>query len=331
VVRDRPREEHLAIAPDVRLVVVQHELAEQAPSADERDEGERRDALLAYSALELGPEAGCGDVVDEHRLRILRSRGPRRVALRGGAIAVGKTAPGAEAEDAVAAVEQHRGALGAGGGEERVERGGQHLVERSRARDGVREAVDGVEVAQPRTQLLAFPDVTGGSQHVAKLAVLVTDAAPVDLEAHVAAGCAAHADGHPVDVLAGGDSIPGLRRTAGVVGMDQLEHLDAGEPGGIPAERGPGRRGVQHPALQVGERDQVVCALGDEAPQGVTEPVLGVELDVVGSAAQVVPPPAGRRSVPDRRRFGQRAGRFPPQCRRAVYMVARQVDCGGLT
>jgi hypothetical protein len=289
MVRDRPGEEHLALAPGVRLVVVEHELAEQAPAADERDEREGRDPLLADGALELGLEACGGHVLDEHRLRVLRARRPRRVPVGRGAIPLGEAAPGAEAEHAVVVGEQDRRASGAGRGQQRVERGRQHVVEPARSPDGVREAVDGVEVAQPRAQLLALAHVTRGPEHEAQVAVVAAHCAAVHLEPHVAAGGAAHADRDGLDVLAGGGPLPGRRRRSGVLGMDQLEHRDAHEHRRLPAERGPRRRRVQHPPLRIRERDEVVRPVGDEPPEGAAEPVLGVERDVLGSAAQFPP------------------------------------------
>ena len=150
VVRDRPREEHVAVAPAMRRVAVQREPPERPPTADEREKGEGPDSLLAHDALEGRLVAGCGKVLHEHRLRILGVRRPWRAALRERAIAVGEPAPGAEAEHARVVGQQDRGPVGAGRLEKRVERGLEHLVERLRAGDGVGKAVDRVEIAQPR-------------------------------------------------------------------------------------------------------------------------------------------------------------------------------------
>ena len=53
VARDVVAEQHLGVAPVVRLVVVEREPAEQAAAVDEGDGGERPDALVAKRALEL--------------------------------------------------------------------------------------------------------------------------------------------------------------------------------------------------------------------------------------------------------------------------------------
>ena len=111
VVRDRPREKHLAIAPVVRLVAVEHELPAQPPPAHERDERERPDSLLAHHAFERRREVRTGDVVDEHGQRILDVCRPGRVPLGEGAIAIGKAAPRAESQHALVVGEQDRGTL----------------------------------------------------------------------------------------------------------------------------------------------------------------------------------------------------------------------------
>ncbi len=64
VVGDRPREQHLALAPAVRCVPIEHESSEQPLAAHQRDERERCDALLAHDALERRLEARAGDVLD---------------------------------------------------------------------------------------------------------------------------------------------------------------------------------------------------------------------------------------------------------------------------
>ena len=166
----------------MRRVAVQHEPPEQVPTADEREEGEGPDPLLAHDALEGRLVAGGGKVLDEHRLRILGVRRPGRAALRGRAIAVGEPAPGAEAEHARVVGQQDRGPVGAGRLEKRVECGLEHLVERVRAGHGVGKAVDGVEIAQPRAELLTLAHVAGRPEHEAQLAGLVANRGSVDLE-----------------------------------------------------------------------------------------------------------------------------------------------------
>ena len=75
VVRDRPREQHFALAPAMRRVAVERESAELLPASHERDEGQRGDPLLAHDTLERRLEAAVGD--DPPRGR---AAGPRRRA-----------------------------------------------------------------------------------------------------------------------------------------------------------------------------------------------------------------------------------------------------------
>src|SRR3954462_15252056 len=118
MVRDRAREENLAVAPVVRRVAIEHESAELSSAADERDEREGCDSLLAHDALERPLVARAGDVLDEDGLWVRHVGWPRRAALGVRAVAVGQPAPGAEAEHSLFVGEQHRGAVGAGGLEE---------------------------------------------------------------------------------------------------------------------------------------------------------------------------------------------------------------------
>ena len=163
------------------------------------------------------------------------------MSLGGGAVAIGEPAPGAEAEHALVVGEQDRGTVRTRGFEESVERRLEHLVQRARAGDRVREAVDGVEVAQTPAQFLALAHVAGRPEHEAELALLVVDGGAVHLEPGVASAGAAEADRHGVDVGTGGDLVPGLRRQPRVVGVEQLDDRDAGEVGRLPAELRPRR------------------------------------------------------------------------------------------
>ena len=239
VVRDRPREKHLAVAPVVRRVAIEHEPAELPATADQRDEREGCDPLLPHDALERGLVARTGDILDEDRLRVRHVGRPRRAALGVRAVAVGEAAPGAEAEHSLVVCEQHRGSVGAGRLEQRVESRLEHLVERRRAGDRVGEAVDGVEVAQPRAQLLALAHIARGAEHEAKLAVLLANRRSVDLEPRVASALAAEPDRDGVDVRSVGDLVPRLRGETPVIVMDQLEHRHACEVGRLPAEMAP--------------------------------------------------------------------------------------------
>ena len=187
------------------------------------------------------------------------------------AVTVGEAAPRAEAEHAVVVTEQHRGAVGAGGLEERVERRLEHLVERAGAGNGVGEAVDGVEVAEPPAQFLALADVAGRSEHEAKLAVLVVDGGSVHLEPGVAASGPLEAHGDGVDVGARGDLVPRRRRERDIVGMDQLDHRVAGEVARLPPEARPGGRGIDDRAGQIAEGDEVVRPRDDQPTDGVVD------------------------------------------------------------
>ena len=311
VVPDRPREQHLAVAPAVRRVAVDGDPPEQLAAPDERDEGERPDALLAHGPLERGLVAGVADVLDEDRLGVVVFRLPRRAPFGVRAVAAGEAAPGAEAEHALVVGEQDRGAIRARGFEERVERRLEHLVQSLRARDRVGEAVDGVEVAQPPAQFLALAHVAGRPEHETELARLVVDGGAVHLEPRVASAGAADPDGHGVDVGAGGDLVPGLGGQPPVVGMEQLDDRDAGEVGRLPAEFRPRRGRVDDRAGQVAERDEVVRALDDEPPDGVVN-ALGSHSARLGPAARgSAPSPVfvARRSLHDPRPNGQRRGR----------------------
>ena len=187
------------------------------------------------------------------------------------AVTVGEAPPRAEAEHAVVVTEQDRGAVGAGGLEERVERRLEHLVERPGAGDGVGKAVDGVEVAEPPAQFLALAHVAGRSEHEAKLAVLVVDGGSVHLEPGVAAFGPLKADRDGVDVGARGDLVPRRRRERSIVGMDQLDHRRAGEVARLPPEARPGRRGIDDRARQIAEGDEVVRPLDDQPTDGVVD------------------------------------------------------------
>ena len=243
VVPDRSREQHLAVAPAVRRVAVDGDSPEQLAAPDERDEGERPDALLAHDPLERDLVAGVADVLDEDRLGIVVFRLPRRAPLGVRAVAVGEAAPGAEAEHAGVVGKENRGAVGAGCLEKRLESRGEHVVERGCAGNGVGESVDGVEVAQAPAELFALADVARRPEQEAKLAFDVAHGGPIHLEPPEAPALPAEPDRHGVDVGAGGDLHPGRRRLGRVVRVDHVEHRNADERGGFPAHAGPGRRG----------------------------------------------------------------------------------------
>ena len=101
VVCDRATEVDLAVAPFVRCVVVEHELADEPVAMDEWNEHERGDSLIADRALEVGIEAGCRELGDEHRLGVHVVRRPRRVAFGPRAVLLGEAARRVEAHDAL--------------------------------------------------------------------------------------------------------------------------------------------------------------------------------------------------------------------------------------
>jgi len=109
----------------------------------------------------------------------------------------------------------------------------EDLVERPRTGDGVGEAVDGVEIPQPRAQLLPLAHVARRPEHEAKLAGLVADRGSVHLEPGEAVFGPAQPDRDRVDVGAGGDLVPRLRRELHVVGMEQLDDRHAGACAGV--------------------------------------------------------------------------------------------------
>ena len=287
VVGDRPREQHVAVAPAMRRVAVEAQPSEQPLAADEREKCQRPDALPAEDAHERLLVACGGDVLDEDRLRVLGVRGPGRTPLRARAIAVGEPTRRAKAKHARLVGEQDRGAVGSGGLEQRVERRLEDLVERRCAGDGVGEAVDGVEVAQPRAQLLPLADIAGRPEHEAELAGLVVDRGAVHLEPRVAVARSAQPDRDGVDIGAARDLVPCLRGETRVVGMEQVDDPRP-ELGRFPAEVRPGGRGVDDRARQIAERDEIVRALDDEPADGV--------VDVLRSRARLGP--AARCSAP---------------------------------
>src|SRR4029079_14051671 len=70
VIRNRQAEANLALLPRMPLRRVEHELAEEPPAVDERDEGKRCDAFAFDGLAQLRLEAGGGELLHEHRLGI---------------------------------------------------------------------------------------------------------------------------------------------------------------------------------------------------------------------------------------------------------------------
>src|SRR5436305_14064578 len=99
-----------------------------------------------------------------------------------GAVLVGESTPGAEAHDVLVVAEEDRGPVGARRLEQRVESDLEHLAELARARHGVGEAVDRIEIAKARAQFLPLAHIAGSPEHEAKLAVSVPNSRNVRLE-----------------------------------------------------------------------------------------------------------------------------------------------------
>ena len=214
-----------------------------------------------------------------------------------GAVLVGEAAPRAEAHDVLVVAEENRRAVRSRRLEQRVERGLEHLAELARSRHRVGEAVDRVEVAYARAQLLALAHVARGTENETEFPVLSEYLRAVDLEPCVRAARAAQPDGHGIDVRAGVELFARGGGSGEIVGIDQILDRDTGERVRIPPERQPRRRGVNDRARQIAENDEVVRALDDEPTDGVVD-VLRVRVRFDPATRHVPPGPrSGRRSL----------------------------------
>ena len=92
----------------VRLVVIQHELADHAAEADERDERHRRDAFGLDGRQEAAQRRILRDVGDDDRLRVRAVGRPRGVAFDRLSVRLGQPAVGLEAHHAVGIEQQDR-------------------------------------------------------------------------------------------------------------------------------------------------------------------------------------------------------------------------------
>ena len=93
VLRHRAHEPQLLGLHAVRLVVVQHELSEQASLVHERDESHRADAFGADRRQERRELRRRLDVLDQDRLRVARLARPGRMPVDGRTVAVGEARP----------------------------------------------------------------------------------------------------------------------------------------------------------------------------------------------------------------------------------------------
>ncbi len=107
----------------VRPIIVGHELADQAASLAQRNEGGGADPLRAHRGLEIVAKIGLLDVSHADRRRIDCVKRPRRVAFDGGPIAIGQAAPGNEPHHARLVGEQDRRTLAVQGAQDRRHRG----------------------------------------------------------------------------------------------------------------------------------------------------------------------------------------------------------------
>ena len=106
----------------VRLVVVEHELADDVLLVDERHERQRADALGPEDRPELGHLRVGVDVADEDRLGRGVVGRPRRVPFHRLAVRLRQAPPGLEPHDAVGVVEQQRRPVRAHRGDDRLHR-----------------------------------------------------------------------------------------------------------------------------------------------------------------------------------------------------------------
>ena len=214
MVRDGAAEPHLAGAPLVRLVVVEHELAEQPVAVHEWDEGESDDALGLDGPFEIRVEAGCGHVGDEHRQGVGLVLGPRRVAFRSRAVLVREPPRRAKAHHSGFVAQEHGGAIRLRGLEQRVDGFLEQLIESRRARDRIGYAVHRIHFADALAQRFALTDVARCFEHVGDSAVAVVDGCPRRLDCDPLAGGCAQPARHGLDRArrqALGRSLPQVR------------------------------------------------------------------------------------------------------------------------
>ena len=131
------REIDLVAAERVRRLVIGHELAgDLAVRRHQRNERQRADAFLFDNGCNCLRQIGMLDVIDADGLRICFVGSPGRMAVNGGAIAVGQSAPGNEPHRAGFVEAEHRGAAAMQGPQDSVDR---RLVDE--LRDSARESL----------------------------------------------------------------------------------------------------------------------------------------------------------------------------------------------
>ena len=107
MVGDRPRQVQLFRGQLAGLLVIDHELADQAAGGHQRDEAKRADALVAE---ERQNEAIAGSVVTSAMIPAGDPglAGPGRMSLDSAPILTGEVAPGAEAHHPIGVEDQDR-------------------------------------------------------------------------------------------------------------------------------------------------------------------------------------------------------------------------------
>ncbi|HJU21707.1 MAG TPA: hypothetical protein VJ891_04300 [Casimicrobiaceae bacterium] len=150
--RDGEREMRLRVLEAMRRVVIGHELADQPPALDERNERERLDPLGKDRLHQGRRDRRRCHVADADRLRVRLVLGPRRVSLHGPPVSLGKAAGRREPHDTGAIEEQHRCAIALQAREKRIHRGVVHLFDAPRTMQPIDQAVQRVLVADARGQ-----------------------------------------------------------------------------------------------------------------------------------------------------------------------------------
>ena len=138
---DQRRELQLLVGEGSRLVQVDHELADEAAQADQRDERHPGDPFGLDRRQERRQRRVLRDVRDDDRLRLDRVGRPRTVALDRLAVGVRQAAPGGEAHDAAGVEEQDRRARHPEAPRQRVEGRLVDLVDGPGPADRQRQAV----------------------------------------------------------------------------------------------------------------------------------------------------------------------------------------------
>jgi hypothetical protein len=170
VPRDRAHDLNLVVAEIMLVGVGEHVCADEPVAVDEGHEGDRADPLGLERGKELSERRLERDVRDEQRLGVHLVGPPRRIALDGRPVRDGDTVPDAEAHDAFVVEEEDGRARDADGVGHACERSLEQLVERRRAADLLREAVDGCEpVALQARALVQARVLDGGRRHLREL------------------------------------------------------------------------------------------------------------------------------------------------------------------